>query len=241
MADHGVGSAGLLTIADDGTTVRFYVSCSDPATNTGAYSWFGTVNGSPVGGTIALGAGFGTRLLGSWAVSASQTVTLGQDATGTSGLGGSASFSEWISRVSATVPDPPRVTGSSAGLDQITSTGMRFRYRMTGDGGSTITDYQYQVSTRADFAGASWVNGTSSGDIIRNDLDPGTTYYWRARAKNAIGWSAPSDVVSAATIGGGRLRVAGVWKNTARWMRVAGVWKRTTRWVKVSGVWKRAR
>ena len=110
MAYIEVGTAGRLTITDDGTRVRFSVSCTDGATRTGGYRWYGTVNGSPVGGTISLPAGFGSRLLGEWVVSKTQTVKLGQHATGTMGLGGAASFSTKIARPAPNAPSDLTIT-----------------------------------------------------------------------------------------------------------------------------------
>ena len=110
MADLSVGTAGTLRITDDGTRVRFYVLCGDPATNIQFYKWYGTVNGVSVGGTVDLNAGFGSKLLGEWVVSTSQTVKLGQQATGTQGLGGAASFTAAISRPLPNAPTGVQVT-----------------------------------------------------------------------------------------------------------------------------------
>lgn len=103
MADKSVGTAGTLRITDDGTTVRFYVLCSDPSTNVGSYSY--AING--VWATTSLPSGFGSRLLGSRSYSSSTNVVLQQGNTGTQGLGGANSFSVFISRTPAAPPAAP--------------------------------------------------------------------------------------------------------------------------------------
>jgi len=100
MVDKSVGSAGTLRITDDGTTVRYYVLCSDPATNVGTYRF--SINGTAY--TTTLSAGFGTKLLATRSFTASGTATLSQQATGTQGLGGAASLSVSINRAKPAAP-----------------------------------------------------------------------------------------------------------------------------------------
>lgn len=100
MVDKAVGTAGTLRITDDGTTVRFYVLCSDPSTNVGAYRF--AVEGA--WGTTSLPSGFGSKLLAERSYASSRNVTLQQAATGTQGLGGANSLTVFISRP---VPEAP--------------------------------------------------------------------------------------------------------------------------------------
>jgi hypothetical protein len=211
--DKHVGTAGTMRIRDTGSTVEFWILCSDGATNTGAYTWSGVVNGVGVGGTTSLPAGFGSRLLGSWGVSTSQTVSFHQNATGTSGLGGAADHSAFIAR--ATVPPAPR----SRQLDQITLTSMRYIFDGQGDGGSPITAWQYQYATSGDFSsGASgWIN--SGGTSTQTGLTPGTVYYFRSRGVNAVGAGPVSDVISARTLAG-----AHVWNGSAWVPATVSIW-----------------
>lgn len=187
-----VGTAGTMIIRDDGSTVSFIISCSDGATNTGGYTWSGVVNGVGVGGTVALGAGFGSRVLGSWTVSSSQTVSFHQNATGTSGLGGAADHSAFIAR--ATVPPAP----TPLGLDQITDSGMRYQFSSAGDGGSGIIEWQAQLDDNADFGSPVW-SGWSTGTTVFTGLASNTRFYARSRGRNAVGWGAWSSVINAAT------------------------------------------
>lgn len=193
MADLSVGTRGTLRITDDGSTVAFYVLCGDPATRVGSYNWYGTVNGVGVGGTVNLPAGFGSRLLGSWSVGYSQTVTLGQQATGTQGLGGAAGFSVGIGR--ATVPPAPYPYPPN----QITDTSVRFQFAGQGDGGSGIWGWIAQCATDPGFT-QNMREAPSGGTSTFGDLTPGVTYYFRARGDNAVGRGHWSNVVSARTL-----------------------------------------
>lgn len=84
------GSAGALEIRHVGSSVEFWIRCSDPLTTTPNLSWSGTVNGGPVGGILNLPQGFGARQVGAWTLSAapSQQVSFSIVNSGTFGLGG---------------------------------------------------------------------------------------------------------------------------------------------------------
>lgn len=97
------GSAGMLYVRDNGATVTFLLTCTDPGTF-GNVSWSGAVNGVSVGGTQYFGAGAGTITLGSWAVSTAQQVTFAIGATGTMGLGGPTSLTAQITRALPAAP-----------------------------------------------------------------------------------------------------------------------------------------
>lgn len=189
MADYGVGNAGILRVTDDGSTVRFYVINNSGSTYTGAYDWFGTVNGVGVGGRISI-SGAGTYLLGAWGVSYTQNVRIGQQDTGTWGLGGFAQFDTYIFR--PTVPSAP----SPIGIDQITATSMRYRFSGNSDGGSGILEWQAQTATNSGFS-ANVQTVSSSGTTTFTGLLPGNTYYARSRGRNGVGWGPWSSVISA--------------------------------------------
>ena len=201
--DKPVGTAGTMRIEDYGTGVAFWILCSDGATNVGSYVWSGVVNGSPVGGSVNLPAGFGSRNLGAWPVSTSQTVSFHQNATGTSGLGGAADHSAFINRTpAATAPPKPTMDVGSPNPDQITPTSMRVRYLDQGDGGSTITTRALQVAQTPDFSGSTaMIPVDQSGIYQAIGLTPGYPFYWRYRVQNAIGVSPWSDPVLAWTTG----------------------------------------
>ncbi|NJI60941.1 fibronectin type III domain-containing protein [Microbacterium oxydans] len=106
MVDKSVGTAGTLRISDDGSVVRYYVICTDPATSVGTYRY--AINGTNY--TTTLPSGFGSKLLGSRTYTASGTTSLSQQATGTQGLGGAASMQVGINRPLPTAPSGLAVT-----------------------------------------------------------------------------------------------------------------------------------
>ena len=193
MADFAVGNRGTLRITDDGSVVRFYVYCSDPATRVGEYKWFGTVNGVGVGGQVNLTAGFGGRELGAWGVSYSQNVSIGQQATGTQGLGGYySSPGVYIGR--ATVPQAP--TGVS--VDQATATSLRYIFSENGNGGAAIQEWQIGYGTNS--GSPQYFVGSSGTSTIGNLAEHTTWYFW-SRGRNAVGWSGWSNRLQGNTLG----------------------------------------
>jgi titin len=63
------------------------------------------------------------------------------------------------------------------------------------NGGSAILDYTIELS----YDGNKWFDQaqTSALNLPIGNMVPGTTYYLRVRARNAVGWSAPSAEVTA--------------------------------------------
>ena len=101
-----------------------------------------------------------------------------------------------------TIPGKPTVPGApfpvSGTPSEVTSTSMMYQFSGTTTGGSAITGWEFQYATNAAFTGATTV--VSSGTSVVTGLTPKTMYYFRARGKNAIGWSAWSTVVSRETL-----------------------------------------
>lgn len=97
------------------------------------------------------------------------------------------------------LPRPPQAP-TVVGISNVTPTGMRFQFSGNWDGGSPITQWQYIVSSSPSFTGPGWQTAPNNGIVDRNDLTPGTTYYWKARGLNAYWVGAESAVASQSTL-----------------------------------------
>lgn len=146
----------------------------------------------------------------------------------------SVGWSSWGPRTSVTmdkVPDAP----STPAISSIGQSSVYVKFSKNGDGGSAITGYEISYGTTSSASDASV---TSDGSTTVSGLAPGTTYYFKARAKNAYGWGGYSGVKSAKTISGAYVKVGTSWKSAIPYVRVNGVWKAASPWVKIAGVWK---
>lgn len=199
MTDYNraVGGAGTMTIRDDGATVSFIISCTDGATNVAAYGWSGVVNGSAVGGTVSLPAGFGSRVLGSWAVSTTQTVTFHQNATGTSGLGGAADHSANINRTPILPSQPPLPVFQAATFNTLT---FGIGNPDTWGSGTPVT-FEHQVAID-DFVTILQQWKYPSSPVVVGGLNPGQAYRYRYRAESTVGAGAWSYGLQASTTTG---------------------------------------
>lgn len=146
----------------------------------------------------------------------------------------------WSGVVSVGIPNVPDAP-APVSITLITPTTMRYMFTFTGksDNGSAVTGYDYQYSESSAFSGAPVLTAPSNGVLDQTGLIPSTLYYYRVRAKNAVGVSAWSSVISATTIPAVRVMVGGVWKLAIPYVKVAGVWKIAQPYVKVNGVWKK--
>jgi hypothetical protein len=230
------GNSGTMRIRDNAPggasgTIEFWINSNNTTTFDHELPWGYSVNGVTNNTLTAnYNAGMGWLLLGSWTVSASQTVTFYLRATGTSGFGGPTTFSQAISR--ATVPPAP----SAPTFTSVGPTSLYVNFTPSGDGGSAITSYDVYYGTTSS-ADTVLHTGAVSPQLI-SGLIPGTTYYFRVRANNAVGNGAWSTIVAQATIAGVRVRDGGTWKFAVPYVKVAGVWRPAVPYVNVSGEWK---
>ncbi|WP_144795688.1 fibronectin type III domain-containing protein [Microbacterium paludicola] len=141
---------------------------------------------------------------------------------------------------------PPRIPKAPAapsplGLDQILPTSMRYRFSANSNNGSSVVEYQAQLATNSAFSQnvQSWSHPTS-GTKVFEGLTPATKYYARSRARNAVGWSSWSSVISADTLAGGRVKSGG-WGDATPWEKVGGTWRRVRPFEKQSGTWRAVR
>lgn len=87
---------------------------------------------------------------------------------------------------------------------EVTPTSMRLSWtRPTDVGGSAITQMVLRRSTEPDFASFTDIPlGATATSTVVTALTPGTAYYWRAFARNAVGYSLPSSSLSQSTLPG---------------------------------------
>lgn len=217
-------------IRDLGTTVEFWITAGNGSSWDYDLGWsYSTPNGSS-SGTFRYEAGMGWQRVASRSVTSSGNVTFSKADSGSTGLGGATSLTVYLSR--ATVPPAP----SNIGLDEITHTGMRYRFSSNGTGGSSIIRWEYQCATNSSFSGVGVA--TSTGTTIRSDLAPGTKHYWRARGVNGVGTGPWSATISATTLPPLWIRVNGAWKKAIPYVKSSGVWKAAVAYLKSAGVWK---
>lgn len=148
----------------------------------------------------------------------------------------SLGWSSWSGRASARtlkVPDPP----TPPLLAAVRVTSLDAAWTANGNGGSTITGFEIGYSTSSTGSPTTAISATSPRTVT--GLQPGTTYYFRTRARNSVGWSAWSSATSIRTIAGAYIKVGAVWKLAVPYVKVAGVWKLAEPWVRSVGVWKR--
>lgn len=103
--------------------------------------------------------------------------------------------------LSVGISNPPTVpcAPTTMGLDEPTTTTLRYRFSGNCDGGSGITGWQAQIATDAAFT-KNLQTVSSSGTTVFTGLIPGTTHYARSRGSNAVGWSGWSGTSSATTL-----------------------------------------
>jgi len=238
MTDYtrSTGNSGTMMIRDNAPgaasgTVEFWLNSNNSTTFNHQLPWRYTINGSTSGiQEYDYFAGAGWRMLGSWNITYSQTVTFKLEATGTSGFGGPTTFNQAISR--ATVPAAP----NAPTFANITPTTLDVLWTPNSNGGAAITNYEIAYGTNPSSPSNTVTSATSPKGIT--GLTPGTTYYFKVRAQNSVGWSAYSAQTSAMTIAGVRIRDGGVWKIAVPYVKDGGVWKLARPYVKVAGVWK---
>lgn len=145
-------------------------------------------------------------------------------------------WSIWGNAVGVTQLDSPDSPGMVT-VTEIKQTSLKASFTDSPDtGGSAILERQLGYSTSS--TGNPTVTLSYSGPMTVNNLSPGTTYYFRSRSRNAVGWSAWSAPRTARTIAGAFVKVGGVWKPAVPYVRVGGVWKVARPWSRMFGFWQ---
>ncbi|QEQ93525.1 hydrolase [Streptomyces phage GirlPower] len=148
----------------------------------------------------------------------------------------SEGYSAWSGRASARtlkVPDAP----TTPLLAAVRMTSVDVAFTANSNGGSSITGYEVGYSTSS--SGDPTTTVSAKSPMTLTGLSPGTTYFFRTRAKNSVGWSAWSSASSIRTIAGAYIKVGTAWKLAVPYVKVDGVWKIAEPWGKSVGVWKR--
>lgn len=191
-----VGSAELWAINPNGSSSTFALDCLSLSVGVSGNVWGGCHNLDFRGGQsqILLWSGSVPLAIGANPISASH----GGSVFGVANVAGS----HFSPNPATRPPAPLAYPVGTSGLDQITTTSMRYRMQDQGDGGSAITSRAAQYSTTPDFSsGNSGLIGLdSSGTYVATGLTPGTTYYWRSRNQNAVGVSDWSPTTNASTL-----------------------------------------
>lgn len=151
---------------------------------------------------------------------------------------GYGAWGPWHSvRTGATVPTAPSSAFYVSNIGQSTADALGIT--VADDGGSAIDLIVVRVSTDPAFGTyTDFYAATAGVTVALTGLTPGTLYYVRVFAHNAVGYSAASIDKSFTTLPGVSININGIWKNAVPYVNVSGVWKPATHYVKVSGVWQ---
>jgi hypothetical protein len=146
-------------------------------------------------------------------------------------------WSSWGPRSSITTPKvPPAPTPVI--ISDVTQVSFWASFLGNGSGGSTVLEYRIYYNTQNNETGIQSVPYIGGTPRIVEDLLPGTLYYVWSRARNAVGWSAYSEVRTVRTIAGAYVTVGAVQVEAVPYVKVDGVWTLARPWGRVAGVWK---
>lgn len=102
------------------------------------------------------------------------------------------------------------------------------------DGDSPVVEWQFGYGLNPN-AGEFFVSGAP---LALSDLQPGQRYYFWARVRNAIGWSAWSVRSDVILLGGAYVKDGDEYVRAIPWVKDGGVWKVALPWSKAGGIWR---
>lgn len=144
-------------------------------------------------------------------------------------------YSPWGPRSSAKTLSIPAAPTAPV-LSAITPSTLTAKSTPNSNGGASITAWELGYGTSSTAPQFQLPSTTPSWNVT--GLTPGTTYYFWARAKNSVGYSAWSSPTSNKTAPGARIKVAGVWRDAIPYVKVNGTWKIGRPWARVGGFWR---
>ena len=107
-----------------------------------------------------------------------------------------ASGTAWIAPRVASLPDTP----TTPTLSNVTADNIRVNGSTPGNNGSAIVEYQFQRATNSAFTTGVVTTPHNGPFLDLWGLNKATTYWFRFRARNGVGWSPWSAAVSGKTL-----------------------------------------
>lgn len=144
-------------------------------------------------------------------------------------------WSSWSNRTEATtwrIPDAP----ADITFSDVTQTSVRTQFSDGFNGGTEVLERELGYGEDP-FNAEAFANDISGINVLTN-LDPGRTYYFWARTRNIVGWSAWSERRQINLIAGARIFVGNQWVRAVPYVKVSGTWRVARPWVRNAGVWK---
>ena len=195
MVDYkkATGAGGEMMIRDLGSTVEYWIKAGSDNTwfSSEGYSW--TYNGSTGSGTYSYPQGGAWKKLRSFTVTTDQTVVFKIEDSGTSGIGGPTTFSQFINRTSA-----PGKPGAWV-VEQIWDTSIQGDTDSMPNGGIAIDQVQVRYSLSSSASSPLYYDPGTDGYGTITGLARKTKYYFWVRTHNSKGWSVWSSATSATT------------------------------------------
>lgn len=148
-------------------------------------------------------------------------------------------WSAWSPRSSAKTwiePPAPTIPVVVAGPTQNSVT---VKFSSNGGGGAIV--WEYQIAFDVVNPPVNAMTAPMTGLVAFSGLTAGRIYYFRVRARNAVGWGAWSGVLAVQLKAGANVKIGGVWKKAVPYVNVGGVWKVAQPYVKIAGLWKETR